>query len=74
MSKTVIDMIVDKRLLRRDDRFFDRMKLLRDIGAGSSGLDHLNDAAQMPAGAMEPLDDRRMCVVTMFVHAFTPLH
>ena len=68
MYQAVVDMIVDQRLFGRADRLFNCLKLLRDIDAGAVALDHLDNAAQMPTCAVEPLDDRRMAVVAMVGH------
>ncbi len=68
MRKAMIDMIVDQRFFRTRDGLLDGMKLLRDIDAGSARLNHIDNAAQMAAGPVEPLDDRRMAAVRMIGH------
>lgn len=63
--ETMIEMIADQRLLGLADSFLDRVKLLSDVDAGAAGLDHLDDAAQVPVGAVETLDDVGMGGVPM---------
>src|SRR5262249_49939807 len=48
----------------------DRMQLLGDVKTGAVLLDHLGDAAQMPLGAFQALQDLRMTL--MKVHARLP--
>ena len=57
MGEAMIDMIVDKRALRAGDGVLDRLKLLREIDAGSLLLDHPDDAAQMAGRTVQPLDE-----------------
>ncbi|MCY1306092.1 hypothetical protein D9M70_559270 [compost metagenome] len=45
------------------------MELLGDVEAGAAALDHGNDALQVPFGALQPLDDLGMGIVSVFVHA-----
>jgi len=53
----MVDMIVDQGFLGRCDRLFDRMKLLGQVEAAASRLDHADGLAQMPLGAFQPIDD-----------------
>lgn len=41
------------------------MQLLRQIQARLPGLDHVDDAAKMPLGALQPLDDFGVRLVEM---------
>ncbi len=68
MGETMIDVIVDQRFLGGDDRLFDRVKLLSNVDARPAALDHLDNAAQMTARPIEPLDDRGMAVVAVIGH------
>ena len=68
MGEAMIDMIVDKRALRAGDGVLDRLKLLREIDAGSLLLDHPDDAAQMAGRTVQPLDDGRVTGVSIVRH------
>lgn len=57
MRQAMVDMIVDQGLLGRRDRLFDRMKLLGQIEATASRLDHADGFAQMPLGPLQSIDD-----------------
>jgi len=63
-------MVLDQRPLGLTDCLLDRMKLLGDIEAGSAGLDHFDDALEVPIGALQPLDDLGVGFVDVkgFVH------
>lgn len=56
----MVDMIIDQRPLGAGDGVLDRLQLLRDIDAWASAFDHVDDAAQMTAGAVQAFDDRGM--------------
>lgn len=60
-------MIVDQRALGFADGFFDSVKLLGEIEAGSSFIEHLDDATKMAFGSLQPLDDFRMGFVDIVV-------
>jgi len=61
--KAVIEMIVDQGLLGLGDGLLDGMQLLGDIEAGAASFNHLDNRAQMPVRALQPLDDIGMRVV-----------
>lgn len=65
----MIDMVFDQRSFCAANRAFDSKKLLGDFRARSAGFDHLNDAAQMAAGAVEPFDDRGMAFMNVITHS-----
>lgn len=65
----MIKVIVNQRPFGFADGLLNPMKLLRNIMTGFVILDHLNDAFKIPAGSPEPLDDFRMALVDMIVHA-----
>src|SRR5713226_7929200 len=46
--QTMIEMVLDQRLLRLANGLFDRVELLRQIKAGAPRLDHVDHAAKMP--------------------------
>eukprot|EP01042_Synura_sphagnicola_P018570 gene18571-biopygen18369 len=58
-------MVLDQGLLGLPDRALDRLQLLGDLEAGTPGLDHLDDLAQMPIRALQPFDDGGMGFVDM---------
>ena len=65
-------MILNQRLLGLPNRLFNGVQLLGDLEAGPAGLDHLDDAAQMAVGTIEPFDDvgvTRACLA----HAQEPI-
>ena len=45
-TDAVAEVILDQGSLGGRDRLFDRLQLHGDIGAGSSVLDHVHDAAE----------------------------
>jgi hypothetical protein len=51
------------RCYSNSDRFLRRSEMARCVQARASCLDHFDNAAQMPIGALEPLDDLRMGLV-----------
>jgi len=53
-------MVLNQRLLGLRDRLFDGLKLLGDVMARATVLNHLDDAAQVTVRALEPLDDLGM--------------
>jgi hypothetical protein len=63
----MIDVVVDQRPLGFADRLLDRMKLLGEVKARPSFVKHLDDAAQMTLGPLEPFDDIRVGVVNVIV-------
>lgn len=67
--QAVIEMVLDQGSLRIDYGVFDRRELLGDVEAWFLRLDHSDDAAKVPLGTLEPLDDFRMAGVDMvFCH------
>ena len=69
VDKTMIDVIIDERALCARNRILHRLKLLRNVDAGPLGLNHVDNAAQMPIGPLQPLDDRRVRGVCFVRHA-----
>jgi hypothetical protein len=53
----MIDMVMDQPTSGLVDRLLDRMQLLRKFDAATTLVEHLNDSAHVPIGALEPLDD-----------------
>ena len=68
--QAVVEVVVDQAALGLRHRAFHRMQLLGDVEARSPRLDHRDDAAQMPLGALQPLDDGGMGGVRGQWHAF----
>lgn len=62
---TVIDVVMDQRPLRLGNRAFHRMQLRGQINAGSPFLDHFDNPAQMPLGALQPGCDGRVACMDM---------
>ena len=62
-SKAVFQMVVDQLALGTTDGFFDGVELLRQVKARPMLLHHGNDGAQVPFGAFEPFQDRRMALM-----------
>ncbi len=60
VGQAMVDVVVDQGLLGRGDGAFDGVELLDDVHAGTVGLHHADDVAQVPLGALEPLDDVRV--------------
>ena len=52
--KAMIHVVVDQRLLGVTKGAFHRLQLLSDIQTRPPLLDHGNDRAQMPVGALQP--------------------
>ena len=50
-------MVLNERFLGLGDGLLDGMELLCDVETGPAGLDHLDDAFEMPAGPLQPLDN-----------------
>ena len=50
-------MVLDQGLLGLPDRALDRLQLLGDVQAGATGIDHLDNLAQVPVGPLQPLDE-----------------
>lgn len=65
----MVDMIVDERPFGTRDSVLDSLKLLREIDAGPFLFDHADDAAQVPGGAVQSLDDGKVTGVSMVRHA-----
>ncbi|GGD00833.1 hypothetical protein GCM10011587_00550 [Pyruvatibacter mobilis] len=63
--KTVIHVVMDKKLLCIGNSTLNCVKLLRHIETGTAMLDHADDRAQMPVGTFEPGDDGRMACMNM---------
>ncbi len=57
------DMIVNQGFFGILNRAFDRLELLRKLMTGPALFDHFDDHPQMPIGAFEALDNRRMTVM-----------
>jgi hypothetical protein len=55
--ETVIDVIVDQRLLGVGDRLFDRVQLLCEIHALTPLLNHLNNRPEMTVRSLEAIHD-----------------
>ena len=55
--KAVVQMALNQGFLGLLNRFLHRLQLLRDIETGSSLLQHVHGAAQVPAGSAKPFDD-----------------
>lgn len=63
--QAIIQMILDQRFLGLSDRLLDGLELLRDVEAGPAAFDHLDNAAQMAAGAIQALHNLGMGMVAM---------
>ena len=59
-------MVVDQRLFRAGDGFFDGLELLGNIKAGTSILNHRDDGVKMAIGAFQPFDDTGMGRMSVF--------
>ena len=71
LAKAMVDMIMNKSALGGDDGFFHGLELHRDIGAGSTFLDHANDMTQMAVRSLQPFDQSSMgCVLMGFRHSY----
>lgn len=69
LFQTMVQMVADQCFFGFSDRFFDSVKLLRNIKAGTPGFNHFNRAAQVAIGAFEPQNDVGMgCVLVSFTH------
>jgi len=71
--QTVVDVIMDQRLLRLSDRLLHGVELLREIEAGTAVGEHLDHLVKMAFGAFQAFDDFRMAGVRMFLHAGLPI-
>jgi hypothetical protein len=60
LLQAMVDVVADERLLRLAHGALDGVKLLGEVEAGASGLDHLDDPAQVVVGALQALDDLGM--------------
>lgn len=58
--ETMVDVVVDERLLGVPDGFLHREELLRDVEAAALLLEHRNDAFEMALGALDALQNFRM--------------
>ena len=63
MIEAVINVIVDQLPLCIGYRVFDGVKLLSQLEARLSRLDHANNGAQMTLGSLETFDDVGMAFV-----------
>jgi len=70
----MVDMILNQRALCAPDRPFDCIQLLRNFGAWSPGLNHVDDAAQVPTGAGKAFDDGWVAGVDMIAHIASSHH
>src|SRR5437879_4832332 len=68
LLETVVDVIVDQRLLGIGDRLLDGVELLHEIEATALRLDHRNDLAQMALGAFQPVDNSGVGLVRGLAH------
>src|SRR5260221_4679685 len=68
LLETMVDVIVDQRLLGIGDRLLDGVELLREIEAAALRLDHRDDLAQMALGAFQPIADGRVGLVRGLGH------
>jgi hypothetical protein len=63
----MIEVIPDQGAFRLTDRLFDRVQLLRNIKAWTAALDHVDDAAQMSLGPLQPFDDIGVTLVDVLL-------
>jgi hypothetical protein len=56
VHQTVVDVVVDQRLLCRGDSAFDGVELLGELYARAAGLHHAYYVPQVPFGPFEALD------------------
>src|SRR5882724_6394242 len=70
--EAMIEVIVDEGLLGLVHGALDRVKLLRQIKARATSLDHLDHLQQVAARALQAFDDGRVRFMgmMMFVHAY----
>jgi hypothetical protein len=67
--EAMIEVVLDQRLFCLANRLFDRMKLLRDLQARSTTLDHFDHTAQVACNSIESFDDLRVSLVRLpFCH------
>jgi hypothetical protein len=74
VTKAMVEMVTDQRLLGCADGFFNGMKLLSDIRTRAARLDHIDDAAQMSVGPLQPFDDRGVALVAVFAGCGCLIH
>jgi hypothetical protein len=55
--QAMIHMVVNEPTLRFADRLLDRMKLLCELDAAATFIEHLDDAPHVPLRTLEALDD-----------------
>src|SRR6266404_5419410 len=65
--QAVVNMIVDQGLLRLADGLLDRMKLLRQVEAGTPIAEHLDHLMKMAFGPLQALDDIGMSFVNVIL-------
>ncbi len=65
LFKAIVEMVLNQGFLGLTDGFLDGVKLLRDVETRAAVTDHSDNAAQMPFGAFEALDDFGMGFVTV---------
>ena len=63
----MIDVIVDQCAFCLTDSFLHRMELLGQIEAGATLGKHLDDAAEVTFGPLQPLDDIGVSFVNMIM-------
>lgn len=63
----MVNVVLDHHPLGVGDGLFNRLQLLSDIEAGPPGLQHCADAAQVPLGTPEPLDNGGMGLVNSII-------
>ena len=63
--EAMVEVILNQCLLGLGDSLLDGMELLGDVEARPPALDHLDDAAKMTIGALQPLDDLRVGLVSL---------
>src|SRR5262245_32352595 len=61
--EATVDVVVNEGPLRIRNRLFDRVQLLGELQTRAPGFNHLDDAAQVPFGAPQPLHNVRMCLM-----------
>jgi hypothetical protein len=61
----MVDMVVDQCPLRLGHCAFNGVQLSRQIDAGPAFLDHADDAAQMPLGALQAGGDGGVACMDM---------
>jgi hypothetical protein len=65
--QTMIDVVVNQRSLGFADGLFDGVKLLGEVEARPAFPEHLDDAAEVTLGPLQPFDDIRVGVMNVIV-------